>query len=150
VTVQSRFGNFLLADSFLLLSWANVYSASTRTNGRTVVLAVLALLSSMLGAAFAILVACETGGTIRCVLMRARRGAMPELPAGTVTFLFTDLEGSTRLWEQHQKAMQLALARHDEILGDAVKSAGGLVIKTAGDGLYAVFETAEAGLRADP
>ena len=41
-------------------------------------------------------------------------------PSGTVTFLFTDLEGSTRLWEEHPDAMQEALARHDEILRDAV------------------------------
>src|ERR671936_591071 len=54
-TVQSRFGNFLLADSFLLLSWATVYSNSTRTASRTVVLAVLAMTSVLLGAAFALL-----------------------------------------------------------------------------------------------
>lgn len=41
---------------------------------------------------------------------------MAELPTGTVTFLFTDLEGSTRLWEQHPDAMRDALTRHDEIL----------------------------------
>ena len=41
---------------------------------------------------------------------------MPELPSGTVTFLFTDIEGSTRLWEEHPEAMQAALARHDAIL----------------------------------
>jgi hypothetical protein len=55
VTVQSRFGNFLLADSFLLLSWATVYSGSTRTTSRTVVLAVLAMTSVLLGAVFALL-----------------------------------------------------------------------------------------------
>ena len=41
---------------------------------------------------------------------------MPALPSGTVTFLFTDLEGSTRLWEEHPEAMRAALARHDAIL----------------------------------
>ena len=46
-----------------------------------------------------------------------------ELPSGTVTFLFTDLEGSTRLWEEHPEAMRDALARHDEILRDAVEVA---------------------------
>ena len=46
---------------------------------------------------------------------------MTELPTGTVTFLFTDLEGSTRLWEEHPDAMQRALARHDEILRDAIE-----------------------------
>ena len=48
---------------------------------------------------------------------------MPELPTGTVTFLFTDLEGSTRLWEEHPEAMRARSARHDEILRDAVESA---------------------------
>ncbi len=47
---------------------------------------------------------------------------MAELPTGTVTFLFTDLEGSTRLWEEYPDAMKDALARHDEILRSAVFS----------------------------
>ena len=55
VTVQSRFGNFLLADSFLLLSWATVYSGSPRTASRIVVLALLASTSVFLGAVFALL-----------------------------------------------------------------------------------------------
>ena len=67
---------------------------------------------------------------------------MPELPTGTVTFLFTDLEGSTRLWEQHPAAMKSALARHDEILRDAVEGHGGQVVKSMGDGIHAVFVTA--------
>lgn len=54
-SVQSRFGNFLLADSFLLLSWATVYSDGTRTASRTTVLAVLALTSALLAAAYAVL-----------------------------------------------------------------------------------------------
>jgi class 3 adenylate cyclase len=65
-----------------------------------------------------------------------------ELPSGTVTFLFTDLEGSTRLWEEHRDAMQSALARHDAVLRSAVESHGGRVVKTTGDGLHAVFGTA--------
>ena len=67
---------------------------------------------------------------------------MPELPSGTVTFLFTDLEGSTRLWEEHPDAMQAALARHDEILRDAVERDRGYVVKTTGDGVHAAFSTA--------
>ncbi len=66
---------------------------------------------------------------------------MAELPTGTVTFLFTDLEGSTRLWEQHPVAMKAALARHDAILRDAVESNEGHVVKTTGDGVHAVFAT---------
>jgi len=65
-----------------------------------------------------------------------------QLPTGTVTFLFTDLEGSTRLWEEHPEAMKAALARHDEILRDAVEKRDGHVVKTTGDGLHAAFGTA--------
>ena len=67
---------------------------------------------------------------------------MPELPSGTVTFLFTDLEASTRLWEEHPEAMKAALARHDEILREVIESIGGWVVKTTGDGVHAVFGTA--------
>jgi len=73
---------------------------------------------------------------------------MPELPTGTVTFLFTDLEGSTRLWEEHPEAMRNALARHDEILRDAVEKRDGLVVKTTGDGLHAAFAAAPDALAA--
>jgi predicted ATPase/class 3 adenylate cyclase len=59
-----------------------------------------------------------------------------------VTFLFTDLEGSTRLWEEHPEPMQAALARHDEILRDAVEKRDGMVVKTTGDGLHAAFPVA--------
>lgn len=68
-----------------------------------------------------------------------------ELPTGTVTFLFTDIEGSTRLWEEQSEAMQNALARHDEILLAAVKQHGGFQVKTTGDGLHAVFRSAQEG-----
>src|SRR5260370_6410377 len=70
------------------------------------------------------------------------RGAVDELPAGTVTFLFTDLERSTPLWEQHPDAMRAALKRHDDILRNAVASHGGAVVKTTGDRLHAVFALA--------
>lgn len=60
-------------------------------------------------------------------------------PTGTVTFLFTDIEGSTKLWEDHRAAMQAALARHDELLRSAVEDGGGRVFSTGGDGLAAVF-----------
>src|SRR6266536_3894099 len=73
---------------------------------------------------------------------------MAELPSGTVTFLFTDLEGSSRLWEQHPDAMRSALARHDEIISDAIESHGGHVVKTTGDGFHAAFATAQEGLAA--
>src|SRR5215207_1032023 len=61
---------------------------------------------------------------------------------GTVTFLFTDLVGSSRLWEEHPVAMKGALACHDVILRDAVEGQGGRVVKTTGDGLHAAFAVA--------
>jgi predicted ATPase/class 3 adenylate cyclase len=73
---------------------------------------------------------------------------VPELPSGTVTFLFTDLEGSTRLWEQHRAAMVPALERHDLVLREAVEAAGGVVVKTTGDGLHGVFTSTRAALDA--
>lgn len=72
---------------------------------------------------------------------------MTELPAGTVTFLFTDIEGSTRLWQDHPEAMQGALARHDEILRVAIETHAGHVVKTTGDGVHAAFATAHAAVR---
>jgi predicted ATPase/class 3 adenylate cyclase len=73
---------------------------------------------------------------------------MAELPTGTVTFLFSDLEGSTRLWEEHPEAMKGALARHDQILRDAVEGHGGRVVKSTGDGLHAVFGRPEDAVAA--
>jgi predicted ATPase/class 3 adenylate cyclase len=73
---------------------------------------------------------------------------MSALPSGTVTFLFTDLEGSTRLWEEHPDAMKDALGRHDEILREAVAGCGGLVVKKTGDGVHAAFGTAPGAIAA--
>ncbi len=73
---------------------------------------------------------------------------MPDLPSGTVTFVFTDLVVSTRLWEQERDAMSTALARHDEILRDAIAAHGGQVVKGRGDGVHAVFPTAAGAVRA--
>jgi predicted ATPase/class 3 adenylate cyclase len=67
---------------------------------------------------------------------------MAGLPTGTVTFLFTDLEGSTRLWEEHPEAMRAALARHDAILRAAVESHRGVVFSETGDGIAAAFASA--------
>src|SRR5437762_13324399 len=64
---------------------------------------------------------------------------MTDLPTGTVTFLFTDIEGSTRLWEQQPDAMRLALARHDALLRAAIETHGGHVFKTMGDAFCAAF-----------
>ena len=70
------------------------------------------------------------------------------LPSGTVTLLFTDIVGSTQLWETQTEAMQGALARHDQILEQAIDAFGGYVFKTAGDQFCAAFFTALDGVRA--
>ncbi|MCJ7672426.1 MAG: adenylate/guanylate cyclase domain-containing protein [Acidimicrobiia bacterium] len=92
--------------------------------------------SLVVGSAPALLVRFSSTFTVR-----AEMGlTLVELPTGTVTFLFTDLEGSTRLWEAHPEAMKGTLARHDEILRDAVEGHGGHVVKMTGDGLHAAFQ----------
>jgi predicted ATPase/class 3 adenylate cyclase len=65
-----------------------------------------------------------------------------------VTFLFTDIEGSTRLWEEHPEAMRGAVARHDELLREAIGRRGGHVFSTSGDGLAAAFSRAGDALAA--
>lgn len=67
------------------------------------------------------------------------------LPGGTVTFLFTDIEGSTRLWEELGAAMELVVERHDRLLREVVEANGGAVVKGLGDGLMAAFGSADAG-----
>ena len=64
---------------------------------------------------------------------------MLSMPTGTVTFLFTDIEGSTTRWEQQRQAMQRALARHDAIMREAIEAHGGHVFKTVGDAFCAAF-----------
>jgi class 3 adenylate cyclase len=73
---------------------------------------------------------------------------MAELPTGTVTFLFTDLEGSTASWERDESAMRDALARHDALLRTAVAAHQGVVVKSTGDGLHAAFATARTAIDA--
>jgi predicted ATPase/class 3 adenylate cyclase len=70
------------------------------------------------------------------------------MPSGTVTFLFTDLEGSTRLWELYPALMRAALARHDAILLDTISDAGGSVFSTGGDGFAAAFPSASSAVHA--
>src|ERR1700730_8541949 len=71
---------------------------------------------------------------------------MPEVPSGTVTLLFSDIEGSTRLWEEYPELMRGALERHDELLAMAVESEGGFVFKTVGDAFCVAFPTASAAI----
>jgi DNA-binding SARP family transcriptional activator len=79
---------------------------------------------------------------------RAPAAQSPALPSGTVTFLFTDIEGSTRLWDEHTEAMRRALARHDELLQQAIIAHGGSVFKTFGDQFCAAFGAAPEALSA--
>jgi predicted ATPase/class 3 adenylate cyclase len=65
-----------------------------------------------------------------------------------LTFVFTDLESSTRLWEQFPEAMKRAVERHDAILRQAVEDSDGRVVKLTGDGAMAVFSSAADGVRA--
>ena len=69
-------------------------------------------------------------------------------PTGTVTFLFTDIEGSTRRWEDDADAMRSALATHDNVLRSAVECSGGCLFKHTGDGVCAAFASARAAVDA--
>ena len=64
---------------------------------------------------------------------------MAEAPTGTITFLFTDVEGSTRLWQAHPEGMREALATHDGIVRDAIESHDGYIFSTGGDSFAAAF-----------
>jgi class 3 adenylate cyclase len=77
---------------------------------------------------------------------RTRRSA--HTPTGTVTFLFTDIEGSTAMWEDYPDQMQNALARHDEILRSTVEAYQGYVFKMIGDACCAAFAAARQALEA--
>ena len=71
---------------------------------------------------------------------------VPDLPSGTVTFLFTDIEGSTALWEQDRAAMAAAVQRHIELLGQIISDHNGIHFKTVGDAIQAAFPTAPQAL----
>ena len=69
------------------------------------------------------------------------------LPSGTVTLLFTDVEGSTKLWAADKDAMSASLLVHDAILGGAIDENGGYVFTTAGDSFAAAFGGASDAVR---
>lgn len=73
---------------------------------------------------------------------------MPAIPEGTITFLFTDIEGSTRLWEERPADMKAAVERHDAISRAAIEGHGGYVFKTVGDAFCAAFGRAGDALAA--
>ena len=70
------------------------------------------------------------------------------MPDITVTYVFSDIEGSTRLWDAQPERMAPALARHDALVAEAVAREGGRLIKMIGDGMHAVFDDAAGALRA--
>ena len=69
-------------------------------------------------------------------------------PMGVVTFLFTDIEGSTRRWEADADAMKDALEKHDGVLSGAVTCCGGSLFKRTGDGICAAFSSPSAAVEA--
>src|SRR5262249_2428524 len=79
---------------------------------------------------------------------RWKGAAVAELPSGTVTFLFTDVEGPTRLGEAQPQAVPAALARHDQLLHGVIAGHGGAVFKTVGDAFCAAFASPLPALQA--
>jgi class 3 adenylate cyclase len=72
----------------------------------------------------------------------------PRPPTGITTFLFTDIEGSTRRWEADSEAMRAALKTHNQVLRDAVEAHGGQVFNYTGDGMCAVFTSPRSAVDA--
>ena len=70
------------------------------------------------------------------------------LPTGTITFLFTDIQGSTPLWEQHPQEMAEALQIHNAALRQAIETNGGVVFKTVGDAFQSAFSITHQALKA--
>ena len=75
-----------------------------------------------------------------------------ELPAGTVTFLLTDIEGSTQLWEAVPEAMEVALERHNRLLTGVIEDHGGVVVTSRGgvNRVSAISDTTKAPSRHPP
>jgi class 3 adenylate cyclase/tetratricopeptide (TPR) repeat protein len=80
----------------------------------------------------------------------SKDSSMPDLPSGTITFLFTDLQDSTRQWEKHPQEMDAALQRHDQIIESLTEQHGGFVVRPRGEGdsRFLVFERALDGINA--
>src|SRR5437763_12401735 len=69
-------------------------------------------------------------------------------PRGTVTFLYTDIEGSTKRWDKNPEQMSADLRVHDNLLREAIEANDGFVFKTVGDAFCAAFPTALSALHA--
>jgi len=70
------------------------------------------------------------------------------LPSGTVTFFFTDIQGSTQLWDSFPDEMRAALGVHDSIVSEAVGASDGHMVKNTGDGMFAAFSRAQDAISA--
>ncbi len=83
-----------------------------------------------------------------CMTRSRRRVSASDspLPSGTVTFLFSDIEGSTQRWERNRAPMQKALRRHDALMRSAIAANGGHIFKTIGDAFCAAFSLAPDAL----
>jgi len=77
---------------------------------------------------------------------QAQRPSMPDLPTGSITFLFTDIESSITRWDHHPQVMRTALARHNAILRQIITAHGGFVFTMKGDAVYAVFAVASGAI----
>lgn len=81
--------------------------------------------------------------------MTQRDGVAPApLPSGTVSFLFSDVEGSTQRWARDRTAMERALRVHDHLMHEAIAANGGRVFKTIGDAFCAAFARPESAAAA--
>ena len=80
-------------------------------------------------------------GSVVCDSCRVSNGATP---TGTVTFLFTDIEDSTRIWQADSKAMGEAVATHDRLMRSCIEGAGGYVFALGGDSFAAAFQVVDA------
>lgn len=84
----------------------------------------------------------------RCWYTSLEECVVQGIPSGTITFLFTDIEGSSKLWEQYPAAMSEALAHHNQMMRQIIETHRGYVFKLWGDAVYAAFDTATEALQA--
>jgi class 3 adenylate cyclase len=76
------------------------------------------------------------------------RVSAEDRPSGVVTFLFTDIEGSTRRWEVDAESMRTALAAHDQVLRSAIEAHDGFLFSHTGDGVVAAFASPRSAIDA--
>jgi class 3 adenylate cyclase len=87
-------------------------------------------------------------GAPRCLVWHCAWVSTAAAPSGVVTFLFTDVEGSTRRWEADAAGMRAALAAHDQVLRSAIQAHGGSLFKHTGDGVCAAFASPRSAVDA--